>query len=92
MVQTLASLKQRQTMEGNPWLGVDCKQVGTNDMKVQKVLETLHGKKQQFLLATQVELSFKFLWFRAKLVIWVVAQVVKMILKIDDVISPSSYT
>jgi hypothetical protein len=63
MVQTLASLKQRQAMEGNPWLGVDCKQVGTNDMKVQKVLETLHGKKQQFLLATQVDLSATILLF-----------------------------
>jgi T-complex protein 1 subunit epsilon len=57
VVQTLASLKQRQGLEKNPWLGVDCKQAGTNDMKVQKVLETLHGKKQQFLLATQVEYS-----------------------------------
>ncbi len=63
MAQTLASLKQRQAMEGNPWLGVDCKQAGTNDMKVQKVLETLHGKKQQFLLATQVEYT-PFIQFR----------------------------
>jgi T-complex protein 1 subunit epsilon len=39
-------------------------------MKKQKVIETLHGKKQQMLLATQV---------------------VKMILKIDDVISPNEY-
>lgn len=39
-------------------------------MKVQNVFETLIGKQQQILLATQV---------------------VKMILKIDDVISPSEY-
>ena len=37
------------------------------DMKEQHVIETLHSKKQQILLATQV---------------------VKMILKIDDVRSP----
>jgi len=42
--------------------------VGTNDMKEQNVFETLIGKQQQILLATQV---------------------VKMILKIDDVIMPS---
>lgn len=69
-IESLASIKTRQIEEKNPWLGVDCKQVGTNDMKKQKVLETLHGKKQQMLLATQV---------------------VKMILKIDDVISPNGY-
>lgn len=41
-----------------------------NDMREQNVFETLIGKQQQILLATQV---------------------VKMILKIDDVISPSDY-
>jgi T-complex protein 1 subunit epsilon len=39
-------------------------------MKEQNVFETLIGKQQQILLATQV---------------------VKMILKIDDVITPSEY-
>jgi len=39
----------------------------TNDMKEQKVFETLIGKQQQIMLA---------------------AQVVRMILKIDDVIAP----
>ena len=69
-IDSLAEVKRRQIEEKNPWLGVDCKMAGTNDMKQQKVLETLHGKKQQMLLATQV---------------------VKMILKIDDVISPNEY-
>ena len=69
-IESLAAMKTRQIEEKNPWLGVDCKQKGTCDMKQQKVLETLHGKKQQLLLATQV---------------------VKMILKIDDVIAPSEY-
>lgn len=58
-------------MQGNnPHLGIDCNDVGTNDMREQNVFETLIGKKQQLLLATQV---------------------VKMILKIDDVITPSAY-
>ena len=43
---------------------------GTNDMKVQKVYETLIGKQQQVMLATQI---------------------VKMILKIDDVIVNGAY-
>ena len=56
-----------QAKEGKPYLGVDCMHRNTNDMKEQKVFETLIGKQQQILLATQV---------------------VRMILKIDDVIMP----
>jgi len=56
--------------ENNPCCGIDCNDVGTNDMREQNVFETLSGKQQQLLLATQV---------------------VKMILKIDDVITPSDY-
>ncbi|KAH6555134.1 hypothetical protein KP509_1Z279400 [Ceratopteris richardii] len=56
--------------EKNPHLGIDCNNVGTNDMKEQNVFETLIGKQQQIFLATQV---------------------VKMILKIDDVITPSAF-
>ena len=44
----------RQVREGNPRLGVDCKQEGTNDMSKQRVFESLIGKQQQVLLATQV--------------------------------------
>jgi len=63
----LADLKDEQTRTGNPNLGIDCMQKGSRDMKLQKVFETLIGKQQQLLLATQL---------------------VKMILKIDDVILP----
>jgi len=59
-----------QIAENNPYLGIDCVDAGTNDMREQAVFETLIGKKQQMLLATQV---------------------VKMILKIDDVVSPQAY-
>jgi len=64
-IETVANIKAQQLKEKNPFLGVDCKEVGTNDMKAQGVFETLIGKQQQILLATQV---------------------VKLILKIDDVI------
>lgn len=68
-IETLSEIKRLQVEENNPHLGVDCNQNGTCDMKIQKVFETLLGKKQQLLLATQV---------------------VKMILKIDDVMQPES--
>jgi len=64
-IETVAAIKALQVKTGNNALGVDCMDHGTNDMKQQGVFDTLSGKKQQFLLATQV---------------------VKMILKIDDVI------
>jgi T-complex protein 1 subunit epsilon len=69
-IETVASVKAAQLLQGNPRLGVDCKGEGTNDMRDQGVFETLIGKQQQMLLATQV---------------------VKMILKVDDVITPSNF-
>ncbi|KAK9276943.1 hypothetical protein L1049_006481 [Liquidambar formosana] len=69
-IETLSAVKSQQIKEDNPYCGIDCNDVGTNDMREQNVFETLIGKQQQILLATQV---------------------VKMILKIDDVISPSDY-
>ncbi|KAM3303795.1 hypothetical protein P3S67_014826 [Capsicum chacoense] len=69
-IETLSAVKAQQIKENNPCCGIDCNDVGTNDMREQNVFETLIGKQQQLLLATQV---------------------VKMILKIDDVITPSKY-
>jgi len=66
-IQNLAELKSRHVKENNPRLGVDCLQTGSNDMKTQRVIETLIGKKQQIYLATQL---------------------VRMILKIDDIRAP----
>ena len=53
-IKTLSDIRSRQVAENNPRLGVDCKFSGTNDMKEQKVIETLTSKKQQILLATQL--------------------------------------
>ena len=55
-----------QITEGKPYLGVDCNLNGTYDMKEQKVFETLIGKQQQFLLATQVT----YLYIKRLLCIW----------------------
>uniref|UniRef100_A0A7S3ZGU4 T-complex protein 1 subunit epsilon n=1 Tax=Lotharella globosa TaxID=91324 RepID=A0A7S3ZGU4_9EUKA len=67
-IPTLAEVRKAQIEQKCTHLGVDCKQKGTLDMKSQKVFETLIGKQQQLLLATQL---------------------VRMILKIDDVIQPT---
>lgn len=67
-IVSLADVKAQQATENNPYLGIDCLQKGTNNMKEQKVFETLIGKQQQIQLATQL---------------------VRMILKIDDVITPN---
>ena len=69
-IECLTEVKSRQLKEKNPYLGIDCNEVGTNCMKAQNVFETLVGKKQQIMLATSV---------------------VKMILKVDDVISSGDY-
>merc|ERR1712054_364462 len=66
-IAEVSAVKAMQAKEGKPYLGIDCMAKGTRDMKEQKVFETLIGKQQQILLATQV---------------------VRMILKIDDVIMP----
>ncbi|KAF2350082.1 T-complex protein 1 epsilon subunit [Trinorchestia longiramus] len=63
-IDNLTEVKSMQVKTNNHALGIDCVGAGTADMKVQHVLESLHSKKQQILLATQL---------------------VKMILKIDDI-------
>lgn len=69
-ISTVSAVKAAQVTTNNPFLGVDCMQSGTNDMREQNVFETLIGKQQQLQLATQL---------------------VKMILKIDDIIQPSEF-
>ena len=67
--RSLNSSYPRQVSESNPALGVNCMEMGTCDMKEQSVIETLHSKKSQIQLATQL---------------------VKMILKIDDIRTPAN--
>jgi T-complex protein 1 subunit epsilon len=69
-IEEVSVVRARQLKEGNSCIGVDCNQEGTQDMKEQMIFETLIGKQQQLLLATQM---------------------VKMVLKIDDVIVGGSY-
>jgi len=65
-ITMLSNIKARQMNEQNPHLGIDCMAAQDADMKRVHVFESLIGKKQQMMLATQL---------------------VKMILKIDDVIA-----
>lgn len=53
-IETLSNLKSKQINEKASFLGVDCMGKGTNDMKELFVIDPLIGKKQQFLLATQL--------------------------------------
>ncbi len=46
-------VRRTQLEEKNPYLGIDCNETGTNDMRQQNVFETLIGKRQQLFLATQ---------------------------------------
>lgn len=68
-IETLSELKASQVTEKKATLGVDCMLTGDSDMKNHNVVESLHSKKQQILLSTQL---------------------VKMILKIDDVRSKNN--
>merc|ERR1719343_1209290 len=65
-IAEMAAMKAKQQSSGDPWTGIDCMQLGTDNMWEQNVYETAASKTNQFRLATQV---------------------VKMILKIDDVIT-----
>jgi len=67
-IESVATAKKQQIESKNPFIGIDCMVTGQPDMKKQRVFETLRGKQQAYLLATQV---------------------VKMILKIDDVMKPN---
>lgn len=53
-IETVEAIKKQQLQTGKTSLGVDAIFAGTNDMKVQKVIETAHGKTEQFRLATQI--------------------------------------
>ena len=53
-IDSVTEVKATQLAENNPYLGIDCVDAGTNDMREQNVFETLIGKKQQLFLATQV--------------------------------------
>jgi len=69
-IETLSLLRTQQITEKKSYLGVDCLNTGTNDMKKLHVVEPLSSKRSQILLATQV---------------------VKMVLKIDDVLKQGAF-
>ncbi|KAJ1561935.1 T-complex protein 1 subunit epsilon [Nowakowskiella sp. JEL0078] len=53
-IETLAEVKSRQATELNSRLGIDCNNIGSNDMREQHVFDPLISKRSQFLLATQL--------------------------------------
>lgn len=69
-IEYVSKIKEEQSSEDNPFIGVDANLQGTTNMYAQGIFESAASKKNQLELATQV---------------------VKMILKIDDVIAPQEY-
>jgi len=67
-IEKVAQARKAQVDTNNHHIGIDCMCTGNSDMKKQRVFETLLGKQQSYMLATQV---------------------VRMILKIDDVLQPA---
>eukprot|EP00173_Palmaria_palmata_P004397 Plantae.Rhodophyta-Palmaria_palmata.ctg589.p1 GENE.Plantae.Rhodophyta-Palmaria_palmata.ctg589~~Plantae.Rhodophyta-Palmaria_palmata.ctg589.p1 ORF type:complete len:386 (-),score=90.25 Plantae.Rhodophyta-Palmaria_palmata.ctg589:173-1216(-) len=53
-IEAIGEVKSRQIHENNPYLGIDCMDVGTNDMQKQNVYEALSSKVQQLHHATQL--------------------------------------
>merc|ERR1711865_789594 len=53
-IEYVSNIKAMQVKESNPFIGVDCMSVGTNNMYEQGIFESVMSKKQQFELATQV--------------------------------------
>lgn len=53
-IESLTAVRKRQMEESNPYLGIDCNDTGTNDMREQNVFESYLSKRQQLFLATQV--------------------------------------
>lgn len=53
-IEALSDVKSKQVTEKRSNLGIDCLGMGTNDMKKLFVIDPLIGKRQQFLLATQL--------------------------------------
>ena len=97
-ITEVTSIKARQLAENNPRLGVDCNQIGSNDMKDHLVFETLIGKQQQLQLATQVVKMVRTIpycncFYSLTCSLFVLIVVVSIqILKIDDVIMYGGYT
>jgi len=69
-ISYIATMKQKQVSEKDPFIGVDGLKQGITNMMEAGIYESVMSKRQQIQLATQV---------------------VKMILKIDDVIAPTGY-
>merc|ERR1711972_979618 len=52
-IGSVATAKKQQLETKNHFIGIDCMVTGVEDMKKQGVYETLRGKQQAYLLATQ---------------------------------------
>ena len=85
-IQTVAEIKSRQVLEQNPSLGIDCLNKGTNGQFIHSFISFqfipirfISDMKEQHVIETLLS---------KKQQIMLATQVVKMILKIDDIRAP----
>ena len=105
-INQVTTIKARHLAEGNPRLGVDCNQKGTADMKDHLVIETLIGMLKCIVCMCTCDLWLwysLYLYYTCTIhtvielftgkiqQMQLATQVVKMILKIDDVILDGAY-
>ena len=76
-IETLTAVKSRQVTENNSRLGVDCNMIGSNGILHLLILDM----RSQHVFDPLISKRSQFL---------LATQLVKMVLKIDDVISPGS--
>lgn len=87
-IDTLAEVKSRQVTENNPRLGIDCMGKGENgksDFAVRRSVAQIFGiadMKKQFVIDPLISKRQQFL---------LATQVVRMILRVDDVIDASAF-
>jgi T-complex protein 1 subunit epsilon len=85
-IETLAEVKSRQVIEKNPRLGIDCNLKGSNGKYTRKftkvfLLNFLLDMREQHVFDPLISKRSQF---------YLATQLVKMILKIDDVIQPGA--
>lgn len=89
-VDTLAEIKARQLMENNPTLGIDCLNVGTASTYLLLYVFVVTNNNKLFVYVTDMKVQNVIETLTSKTQqILLATQLVKMILKIDDIRSLS---
>lgn len=77
-IETVAKVKAEQVATGNAHVGVNCNLKDTNDMKTQRVFDPFLSKRSVIIIV----------YFITRQQYILASQLVRMILKVDDVLEP----